>query len=137
MYSQTKGLVNFKGATDYSLPINFIRYDTYTATPDQKTDIDSGMDSIGFLHRNVLPHKRTKIEFQLKKMTNAQWKSIYSKIQSRFLSEHEDLNVEFYNTKTDEYRTGHFYLVEPEMYIERIEGSIVHLEETRIALIEY
>ena len=47
-------------------PNSLIAFGTFSITPNQRQDLNSYRDSTGYLHRNVLPHKITKIEFTTK-----------------------------------------------------------------------
>ena len=59
-------------------PSKYIHAGSYKITPDQETDIDDYTDNDGIFHRNVLPAKSTKIEFNIKPVRMADLEKIKS-----------------------------------------------------------
>ena len=46
------------------IPLSFIKANSYSSTPNQQSDRNTYVDEQGLLHRDVLPHTSTKIEFE-------------------------------------------------------------------------
>ena len=61
-------LIKVGGADGTVFPMKYIRVETYKCTPNQRIDQGSDSDATGTLHRTVLPHTRTKIEFETPQM---------------------------------------------------------------------
>lgn len=116
-------------------PTDYIAADTYTSTPDQKTDIDDYTDNDGVFHRNVLPAKATKIEFDIKPIR------LYDRniVQGLFPSNADSCTVEYWNDLTMSYQTGTFYVpdISFQIYMIYKETKDILYQPTRIAFIEY
>ncbi len=112
----------------------YIHAGSYKATPDQQTDIDDYTDNEGIFHRNVLPAKATKIEFDIKPVRL----SDKIKIQAAFPTRTE-VSVEYWNDETNKYQTGKMYIpditFEPYIVYRKI-GDVLY-NPIRVALIEY
>lgn len=115
-------------------PTSYIFKDSYKSTPNQVMDLDPYRDADGLLHRNVLPHTATKIEFNLKPMHLREMK-----VARAFFLPREKLQVEYWNDEEQEYKTGEFYVpdIPYEYYWIDKEGKDIFYKVTRIALIEY
>lgn len=112
------------------LPSEFTQ--TYKVTPDQKQDKDSYQDITGKVHREVLPHTRSKIEFT----TPYIWKNKKEELQS-FFSDRVEVSVTYWNDERNEYASGIFYIPDIEFQVYRIVGNDVEYFPIRVALIEY
>lgn len=112
------------------LPVKYIA--KYKATPNQQQDKDSYQDSTGKLHREVLPHRRTKIDFT----TRYLWLEDKIAFQS-FFGGRITIAVEYWNDETNNYETGEFYVPDIEFEIYRIVGNDAEYMPIRVALIEY
>lgn len=128
---------------------SFIKQGSYSATPDQETDLDAYTDNDGKLHRNPLPHTSTKIEFETIYMTLDQKIAF----MAYFPNDKYILMSSYWNDKTnsykapvfdavlEEYTSGVFYMPTVTWnldYIETASGiKVPHYFPTRIALIEY
>ena len=112
-------------------PNSLIAFGTFSIIPNQRQDLNSYRDSTGYLHRNVLPHKITKIEFTTKVLHNNDKMKLQSILKNR-----EEYQLEYWN---DEYQTGTFYSpdIKYEIYdLDKISGDIRY-KPVRIAMIEY
>ena len=112
-------------------PNSLIAFGTFSITPNQRQDLDSYRDSTGYLHRNILPHKPSKIEFTTKVLHDADRVELESILKNR-----DSYALEYWDT---EYRTGTFYSpdIKYEIYdIDKVSGSIRY-KPVRIAMIEY
>lgn len=122
-------LLKFDGR---EFPMDFIAHASYNATPDQRQDEDSYQDGYGILHRNVLPHTRTKIEWSTPFMHLADKIRMQSYFPDRVTME-----VEYWNDERNAYVTGTFYVPDIQFpYYDASENDIRY-NPIRIALIEY
>lgn len=107
----------------------------YQATPDQVQDKDSYQDMTGKLHREVLPHTRSKIEFQTPPLNLAEIEDFLSYFSGRTIK--HEMEIEYWNNETLEYAVGTFYWPNISYKIHYIkENDILH-KPFRVALIEY
>ena len=108
---------------------------SYTATPNQVQDIDSYQDVDGYLHREILPHTRTKIEFT----TPHLWLEDKITLQSFFPNRLEEpkITVEYWDDETNTYKIGEFYTPDIQYKVYRTKETDLQYYPIRIALIEY
>ncbi|WP_277405499.1 DUF6711 family protein [Lacrimispora xylanisolvens] len=112
-------------------PNNLIAFGSFSITPNQRQDQDSYRDSTGYLHRNILPHKVTKIEFNTKLLHESDKAELETILQGR-----DEYALEYWNSG---YQTGTFYSpdLKFDMYdIDKVSGDIRY-KPVRIAMIEY
>lgn len=112
-------------------PNNLIAFGSFSITPNQRQDQDSYRDSTGYLHRNILPHKVTKIEFNTKLLHESDKADLETILQGR-----DEYVLEYWNSG---YQTGTFYSpdLKFDMYdIDKMSGDIRY-KPVRIAMIEY
>lgn len=107
----------------------------YMATPNQIQDKDSYQDVDGNLHREILPHTRTKIEFQTPPMTLEEKKALLEYFPNR--KDKPKLSVEYWNDERNEYTTGEFYVPDIQFKLLAIMGKSLLYRPFRVALIEY
>lgn len=116
-------------------PNSLIRMETYKITPDQETDLDDYTDNNGRFHRNVLPAKATKIEFETKIIRMRDAKQIF-----QIIPENDDeVTVEYWNPRKFIYQSGDSYVPDIQYTIRRVIESENDIEfgQIRIAFIEY
>lgn len=122
-------LLQIEGRT---LPNSYMKLDSYQSTPNQRQDADSYVDAVGKLHRNILPHKRSKVEFETIRMR------LFDKMRFQSYFPNRDLmSVKYWNDETNAYSTGAFYVPDISFKIYRIQGNDIEYNSMRIALIEY
>ena len=124
-------------------PLQYIRYDTYKATVNQRIDLDSTVNTAGYLWRQVLAHTRTKVEFDMPMMRMSEQKDIMSHIRAAWQANGTELQrecmVEYYDMETDTYKTMNCYMPDIEWKIRNIDNTApyeINYDETRIAFIE-
>ncbi len=122
-------LLKFEGRI---FPMDFIAHHSYDATPSQKQDEDSYQDSDGRLHRNILPHTRTKIEWNTPFMHLEEKKEMQSYFPNR-----ETMTVEYWNDETNSYETGEFYVPDIKFPYYDADADGIRYNPIRVALIEY
>lgn len=113
------------------LPNKYVQ--TYKITPDQQQDKDSYQDMTGLLHREVLPHTRTKIDFTTKYL----WQDELDDFLSYFASDRKEVSVRYWNNEKKEYSSGRFYSPDIEYQTYRILGNDTEYFPVRVAFIEY
>lgn len=121
-YQKSRGLIQIAtgysgGSYTYEKLDGFIGKEDITSTPNQMQDLDSYVNANGYLKRNVLPHSRSKIEFnthyleykekqQLVKMLNSAMN-----LKDGVCNEAErKVKVRFYNDWTDDYEVMTCYI---------------------------
>ena len=112
-------------------PNKLIAFGTFSITPRQRQDKDSYRDSTGYLHRNILPHKVTKIEFNTKLLHESDKVELENILRNR-----DEYTLEYLDGG---YQTGTFYSpdLKFDVYdIDEISGDIRY-KPVRIAMIEY
>lgn len=133
----------------YTIPNKYIAYESYKISPAQVMDLDSGRDTTGVLHRNVLSHTATKIEFTTPDfITNEAWHDLWTNISSQFSrgtdaadkQRWRTAQVVFYDPLTDSYNTVDpitCYMPDPQLTIAWIDGGEIKYHGVRLAFIEY
>lgn len=122
-YSNSKGLIALpiaysqsNGYTYKKLSYKYIqRSGNISFTPNQMQDIDSYVNGNGKLKRTVLPHSRTKIEWNTPYLTYEDKCKLVSAISNGFkygvgVAAERKIHIRYYNDWKDDYETGTFYL---------------------------
>lgn len=125
------------GKVATAFPLKWIAFDNYQVTLNSQ-DIDSYRDADGNLHRNALPHKVGKIEFNTPYLKQSEVVALTQFFTSRFIDANEKkLFVQYYCPEKDEMRTEYMYMADMnfKIYSNSTKGYIY--EPTRIALIGY
>lgn len=125
--------------TRTEIPIEYIRYQTYKAERNTM-DLDPVRNLDGLLHRNPLPHTAFKVEFELVSMDNVKLQQFLSIIRSHYRNlVAKDVYLEYYETESDSYKTGHFYVPDISMPIRNIDtvNHVINYGQIRVAFIEY
>lgn len=139
-YNNNYGLVQVHNGTAYiSIPLGYMRYETYQITPQQTIDLDSYRSENGTLLRNPVAVK-AKVEFNTPLMTEANWQSLWAIIKAGFNNSTErKLKLRYYDTLSATYKTGYFYVPDVVTTIRNIEEATntINYNEIRVAFIEY
>lgn len=127
--------------TKTEIPLEYIRYDTYKITPNQRLDLDTGLrDITGVMHRQVVNHVVTKVEFNCPMMPSTKLNWLVNLLMSHVRNWLErDVYIEYYDMESDSYKTGHFYIPDIQFQIRNVDvaNNLINYNETRIAFIEY
>lgn len=107
----------------------------YMATPNQIQDKDSYQDVDGKLHREILPHTRSKIEFQTPIMSLNEKIEFQNCFPNR--KSNPKISVEYWNDEDNAYVTGEFYVPDIQFKPFAIIGNTMMYKPFRVALIEY
>lgn len=113
------------------LPNKYIQ--TYKVTPNQQQDKESYQDMTGLLHREVLPHTRSKIDMT----TRYLWQAELDDFLSYFISDRKEISVRYWNNEKKEYSDARCYAPDIEYQVYRILGDNVEYFPVRVAFIEY
>lgn len=116
-------------------PTKYMHAGSIKIIPDQETDIDDYTDADGIFHRNILPAKATKIEFDIKPVR------LYdlAKIKEILPENDDEIIIEYWNPKKFRYQSGRAYMpdVSFEPYMTYPEYNDILYNPIRIAFIEY
>lgn len=133
-------LIKLGGENGTPLPLKFIRYETYKITPNQRMDYNSTRDSLGVLHRTVVSHTATKVEFNMPRLNNWQLEAFMKLIRQHWSNAQErKITLYYYDMEFNTYRTGQFYMPDIDFTITNVDEyqGLIWYAETRIAFIEY
>lgn len=120
---------------NYEIPLEYMKLDSYKPAPDQRQDLDSYRDADGILHRTVLPHTATKVEFETPPLLVRDFRLLVDGIRRNYLTTlARDVTLTYYDDETDTYKTGHFYL--PGTWDFAVYNRDIY-NSFRIAFIEY
>lgn len=122
-------LLKFEGRI---FPMKFIAHHSYDATPNQIQDEDSYQDGDGKLHRNILPHNRSKIEWNTPFMHLADKQEMQS-----YFPDRKKMVVEYWNDETNSYTEGEFYVPDIKFTYYDAQETDIRYNPIRIAMIEY
>lgn len=118
-------------------PMKYIRAETYKCTPNQRIDRDSDSDATGMLHRNVLPHTRTKIEFETPQMLRGADVLAISTLLGLAGSAKRDVTITYWDHESQDYKTGKCYVPDISYQLMRNTGDDLVYMPIRYAFIEY
>ena len=133
-------LIKVGGANGTELPMEYIKADGYTITPNQRMESEASRAVTGLLHRTTVAHTATKVEFNTPNMTNKSVDAMMTLFKNNWTSSAErKLDIQYYDMESDSYKEGTFYMPDISFNIEHIDNdrNIVYYKEIRIAFIEY
>lgn len=133
-------LIKLGGSNGTVLPLKYMRFQTYNVTPQQRQDLDSTVDTSGYLHRHPVAHRRSKIEFNTPMMYNNDIENLMSMFRTAWTSDSErKLTLEYYDPEANNYKTGTFYMPDTEFNMTTIDTArnTILYNELRFAFIEY
>lgn len=113
------------------LPNKYIQ--TYKVKPNQQQDKESYQDMTGLLHREVLPHTRSKIDMT----TRYLWQEELDDFLSYFISDRKEISVRYWDNEKKEYSSARCYAPDIEYQVYRIMGNHIEYFPVRVAFIEY
>ncbi|MEA5060682.1 MAG: DUF6711 family protein [Candidatus Pelethousia sp.] len=123
------------------VPHKYIRPQSYAVTPAQMQDLSAERDTTGVLHRDVVDHAPSKIEFETADgLTNTEIAALAGIFRAAFTSlKARTLVLEYYVPDTDSYASGTFYMPDVQYKIKWIDkaNNIIIYEPGRFAFIEY
>ena len=96
---------------NYTIPLTFMKLESYKSAPNQRQDLDSYRDANGYLHRNVLSHTATKLEFETPYLSMRDMRSLIQNIRANYTDDlARTVELTYYDEETDTYKTGTFYM---------------------------
>lgn len=138
---KVKGVGSGAYASDYTFPLTYIQFESFKPIKAVQ-DLDAYRDANGILHRNVIPAKIVKVEFQLRENIKAsEYDTILSAIKNRYtVAAERKCKIDVFLPETCGY-TGYIdvYLPDPDVTIKRVDEDINDLiyKSARMAFIGY
>lgn len=131
-------LISFSDGTE--LPLKYVKLESYKITPNQRMETEAKRDVTGGLHRTTVTHTASKIEFETTNLYNTEMAQLMGLFTSHFTNTRErKLTLTYYDTETDSYKTGDFYMPDIQHSISRVDLNAPYImyDASRIAFIEY
>lgn len=129
------------GSTPVEIPTRYIEGSSYKVTPNQRMEWSAERDVTGELHRETVPNKPPKIEFEtIEWLTNTDVANLMSILSNAYIDEQErKLPVTYYDPETDTYKTHNCYVPDIDFAISTINttSNVIRYEKLRIAFIGY
>ena len=95
----------------YAIPLKLMKYGSYQSSPAQRQDLDSYRDADGVLHRTVLTHTASKVEFETIPMSEHDFRGFMDSIVAQYINGPErKVTLTYYEEEYDRYVTGTFYI---------------------------
>lgn len=126
--------------TDEVFPLEYIVWEGYKSTPNQREEIKAYRDENSRnLHRITAKGKKTRIDFTIRHNLHLADKK---KIQKWFtdaesVSAERKINLEYWNDEDNKYETGDFYRPDIEFTIKEVLENDLIYKELPITLVEY
>lgn len=121
----------------YVIPDKFIKYDSWQSTYET-VDFDSYRDADAYLHRNALPSRKIKVEFETPYLYKKDFDELMSNIRAQFVSSVEQSAlITAYMDEIGDYVTQKCYLVNINAKVEQNSPLGAIYKPTRIAWIGY
>ena len=134
-------LIELKTGNDYvTLPLKYIKAESYKITPNQRMESSANRAATGLLKRTTCTHTASKIEFNTTPLTNADVSILQNLLSNAYTdSTQRKLDIRYYNPVTDSYKTGTVYVPDIDYEIMRIDSTnkVVYYNSVRYAFIEY
>ena len=134
---------NFNGYllkfVDTVLPNRFLKFDSYTCTPNQRTELEAYRDDYTQeLYRITSEGVKTKIEANVPvlyledkiEFQNYIKNGLEDKLQRKY-------KVTYWNDETNTYETGYFYIPDTQFSIYTIKNNSILYNSFKLTLIEY
>lgn len=105
---------------------------TYKISPSQEQEVESYVDTNGFLHTETASHRRTKIEITLDDLNSDNISSVL-----QFFPSMKNTVLTYWNDKSMEYQTGTFYIPNYTLEYEYYTETTIYYKPLSISFIEY
>ena len=120
---------------DYIIPLDIIKRGSYKSAPAQRQDNGAYVDADGNLHRAVMPHNRSKIEFELIYLTVKDMEGFWDNITRNYIDGPEKkVHLTYYEEEYHNYVEGDFYLAATQEFTML---NKEYYDNVRVAFIEY
>ena len=132
-------LIRLGGVNGTILPPEFIRYDSFEVEPDQRMDLDSSRDLRGVLHRNVLAHTATRIDFTVPHLNKEGHDTLLKMLHDNMSNTHsKTITLQYWDDEWSTYKTGKFYMPDLKFKIRSIDNNFgILYDECKLTFIEY
>ena len=121
----------------YVIPDKYIKYDSWQSTYET-VDYDSYRDANGYLHRNALPDRKIKVEFETPYLYKKDWDALMTAISGQYISSVEQsANITAYIDEIGDYVTQKCYLVNVNPKVAQNSPLGIIYQPTRICWIGY
>lgn len=127
-------------ATNEEFPLNYIAWESYDSTPNQREEIKAYRDeNTRDLVRVTAKGKKTKIKFTTKQGLHLNDKKTIQKWFTDAESNHAQrkINLKYWNDEDNKYETGDFYRPDINFKIRKVEENDLIYEALDITLVEY
>ena len=118
----------------------YLAYDDYTATPNQRTEVEAYRDLNNLLHRDTSPNFKTKIDFNTRPLYLEEKIDLQSTFASGLVNRAQrKYNVTYWDDDQNTYKTGVFYMPDVDYKIINVDEETKNIlyNKMRFALIEY
>lgn len=122
-----------------NFPMEYIGFESYSITPNQRMESSANRATSGKLVRNTVEHTASKIEFETPPITNREIKQMHILFENAFTNAlKRELDIRYYDPSSDEYKTAHVYMPDAEYPIYKIDltTNTIQYKAIRFAMIE-
>lgn len=122
------------------VPNKYLAYDDYTATPNQRTEVEAYRDLNNLLHRDTSPNFKTKIDFNTRPLYLAEKMELQSVFASGLVNRAQrKYKVTYWDDEQNTYKTAVFYMHDVDYKIINVDEETKNIlyNKMRFALIEY
>lgn len=126
--------------SEVEIPLEYMRAETYTVTPNQRMEWSAERDVNGYLHRVTVQNQPPKIEFSTPLMTNSDINALNAILSTAYSNVSErKLRVTYYDPESDSYKTHDCYMPDVHYSIRNVDTAhnVINYEELRYAFIGY
>lgn len=122
------------------IPMRYIKYQTYSVTPNQRLDLTAERDMTGVLHRDTVAHMPVKIEFTTPYLYNTDVEALNGIIRGAYTERRgRTIPVQYYDPEDGSYKSAVCYMPDTQykIYNVNVDKKIILYEPLRYAFIEY
>ncbi len=122
-----------------NLPLDYIAFESYSITPDQRMEASANRATSGKLVRDTVEHTASKIEFNTPPITNREVGRLNGLFSAAFTNTlKRELDIRYYDPETDTYKEGHVYMPDTEYPIYKVDltTNTIQYKSLRYAMIE-
>lgn len=127
-------------ATNKDFPLEYIQWESYDSTPNQREEIKAYRDeNTRDLHRVTARGKKSKINFTIKPGLHLHDKKIIQKwfTDAESNASQRKINIKYWNDEDNQYETGDFYRPDINFKIRKVLDNDLIYQELQITLVEY
>lgn len=138
--AQFEGYLLKATSTNEVFPLEYIQWESYDSTPNQREEIKAYRDeNTRNLHRVTASGKKSKIVFTIKPGLHLSDKK---RIQKWFTDAESNasqrkINIKYWNDEDNKYEIGDFYRTDIDFKIRKVLPDDLIYKELQITLVEY